>query len=120
MTYRRYSEYLPRDVPSVYRNYGVASFTILNGTFNSVETLGLGAGRNFAIWAPASEATKTLTITTSYDGTNFATVTTVTRVSGMNFFTGTEGDKMYCCQDTRFSISAAPGSNVTFYVFVKG
>lgn len=116
---RTFSDLGPKHKTSIYRDFGWANFTIASGqtTSNSID---LGPAATIAIFCPASENGKTCSIQTTYDGTNYVQLTSITLATGMNFFLGDEAVKVMHCQITRLVLGSATGSNVTIRVSVKG
>lgn len=117
MAIRDYGAPKVKDKSAISREYGWAKFVFDDSTTsNSVD---LGPAAQIAIYCPVSENTKTCSVQTTFDGSTWAELASITLATGMNFFTGNDAIKVMHCQTTRLVLGSATTGEVTLYVSIK-
>ena len=118
MTIRKYAEPKVKNKVAINREYGWAEFVFEDSATSN--TIDLGPAASIAIRCPSSENTKTCSVQTTFDGSTWVELVSVTLATGMNFFTGDDAIKVMHCQSTRLVLGSATSGTVTIHVSVIG
>ena len=118
MAIRDYGAPKVKNKVAINREYGWAKFVFEGSTTSN--TIDLGPAASIAIRCPASESTKTCSVQTTFDGSTWVELASITLATGMNFFTGDNAVKIMHCQDTRLVLGSATTGTVTLHVSVIG
>lgn len=118
MAVRKYGEPKVKNKVAINREYGWAEFVFVSSATSN--TIDLGPAATIAIRCPVSENGKTCAVQTTFDGSTWVQLASITLATGMNFFTGDDAIKVMHCQDTRLVLGSATSGTVTIHVSVKG
>ena len=116
---RAWGDLKVKNKTAIHREHGWAEFVFASSATSNV--VDLGPATSFAIRCPASEATKTCAVQTSFDnGTTWVDVVSITLATGMNYFLGDNATRILHCQDTRLVLGSATSGTVTLSASVIG
>lgn len=107
---------------SIYRDYGVARFSIPANQVLSNE-IDIGSAASIAIFCPSALNGRTVSIESKVDKGNpgtWATILSRVLATGMNYFTGDDAIRVMHCQVTRMRLDSSIVTASDLLVSVKG
>lgn len=117
MAIRKYGEPKVKAKSAISREYGWVDFVFEDSTDSNA--IDIGPAAQIAIYCPVSENGKTCAVQTTFDGSTWVELASITLATGMNFFTGNDAIKVMHCQTTRLVLGSATTGTVTLRVSLK-